>query len=688
MILSDFFSRQEIDKSDLHEIIPISFDMKAILNEKCYKIEEENSKYLVQMQSQAKERGIKVPEVHRSKKGVDPNLRPEWLVKKAQKPVENTRTEKKETCSPEQRNQIVDQVNSGQIDEIRKSQMEQSRGNIPEQIYVPQKPIISKHPNQITNPKPKLPERVIQNDKQTDLELDLELNRDIEENSPYQEGILSEIYQRPHKSQLVNPPELTDLINTERIVQKYLPKQADIDKILKVIQRKVLKGTHLSITIKEIQAGYLNSPYFKDLYLYLSQNKLPSSKGAMHKIEALSEKYILLNSLLFKLNIEKEKAVLAIPEVCVDQMITLYHSSLFAGHQGVVKTYLTMSDKFFIPDLMHYLRSYIKGCQIFQLSNKDKIPIRHFQRRINLNYKPLSRLSMDLKVMPKSYRGHKFILCVIDEMTNYLITMPIYQARSEEIGDSLIDNVIAKFGIPEYLIMDQDSSFMSTIMNYLFRKLNIKIKTVAPFNHKSLQSEHGMKSLSTILTKHLTEQGQMWPKYLPLATLAHNTFNSPNVANYSPYKLTFGRKPKILIDIETDPDIKVSGNFTEYYKLLEKRLRYLQDILQQFKSKHLAMINNHHKDYQYNSGDLVYIISPLTSQLRTNSRKVTIKYIGPLVIYKIVDPHNYLLMTLDEKILRGLFEFKRIKPAPLRTSHGNVNTLAQLKQVLSLGIIL
>ena len=541
MILSDFLSRQEIDKSDPHEIIPISFDMKAILNDKCYKLEEENSKYLVQMQSQAKERGIKVPEVHGQKKGIDPNLRPEWLVKKAQKPIE--------TDSPAQRNQIVEQVNSEQRDEIRKSQMEQSRENVPEQIYVPQKPVIPMYPNQTPNPIPKLPERVIQNNRQTDLELDLEINRDIEENSPYQEGIISEIYQRPHKSQLVDPPELTDLVNTERIVQKYLPKQADIDKILKVIQRKVLKGTHLPITIKEIQAGYLNSPYFKDIYLYLSQDKLPSSKGAMHKIEALSEKYVLLDSLLFKLNIEKEKAVLAIPEVCVDQMIALYHSSLFAGHQGVVKTYLTMSDKFFIPDLMHYLRSYIKGCHICQLSNKDKIPNRHFQRSINLNYKPLSILSMDLKVMPKSYRGHKFILCVIDEMTNYLITISIYQARSEEIGDSLIDNVISKFGIPEYLIMDQDSSFVSTIMNYLFRKLNIKIKTVAPFNHKSLQAEHGIKSLSTILTKHLTEQGQMWQKYLPLATLAHNTFNSPNLANYSPYELTFGRKPKIQIDI-------------------------------------------------------------------------------------------------------------------------------------------
>ena len=97
--------------------------------------------------------------MHGSKKGIDPNLRPEWLVKKAQKPVENTRKEKKETDSPGQRNQIVEQNNSGQRDEIRKSQMEQNRENIPEQIYVPQKPIIPTYPNPISNPIPKLPER-------------------------------------------------------------------------------------------------------------------------------------------------------------------------------------------------------------------------------------------------------------------------------------------------------------------------------------------------------------------------------------------------------------------------------------------------------------------------------------------------------------------------------------------------
>ena len=145
----------------------------------------------------------------------------------------------------------------------------------------------------------------------------------------------------------------------------------------------------------------------------------------------------------------------------------------------------------------------------------------------------LSRLSMDLKVIPRLYKGHKFILCIIDEVTNYLITVPIHQSRSEEIGNAVIENVISKYCVPDYILMDQDSAFMSSLMSYWFKKLDIKIKTVAPYNHQFLQAEHGIKSLLTILTKHLMDIGQMWPKYLPLATLAYNTFNTPNVANYS-----------------------------------------------------------------------------------------------------------------------------------------------------------
>ena len=153
-----------------------------------------------------------------------------------------------------------------------------------------------------------------------------------------------------------------------------------------------------------------------------------------------------------------------------------------------------ISNRFYIPNLMHYLRSYIKGCHICHLNRKDKLPVRQLQPRINLNYRPLSRLSMDLKVMPRSYKGDRYILCIIDEVTNYIITAPVKQAKSEEVGEALINSVFfSKYYVPDYMIMDLDSAFMSLLMSYLFKRLGIKIKTVAPYNHQSLQAEYGRK---------------------------------------------------------------------------------------------------------------------------------------------------------------------------------------------------
>ena len=98
------------------------------------------------------------------------------------------------------------------------------------------------------------------------------------------------------------------------------------------------------------------------------------------------------------------------------------------------------------------------------------------------------------------------------------------------------------------------------------------------------------------------------------------------------------------------------------------------------------MLNKDRDFFQYNNRDLVYLISPLTSHLHTSSRKVAIKYVGPLVIYKIIHPHNYLLMTLEGKILRWLFRYERLKPAIIRTSQGNIRNLLQLKQIINIGM--
>ena len=163
----------------------------------------------------------------------------------------------------------------------------QAQNAVVTQQYDPTRPEVRKIPaysHPTTKPPPKPPD-LVENGKTSKTDVGTYQNLDFEENSLHQEGIIMETYERPDESHIKEPQNLADIINVSNLVQKYLPKQVDTDKILDVIKRKVLKCMHLPLTIIEIQAGYLTSPFFKDLYRYLAQNKLPNKKSAMHKVE-------------------------------------------------------------------------------------------------------------------------------------------------------------------------------------------------------------------------------------------------------------------------------------------------------------------------------------------------------------------------------------------------------------------
>ena len=90
-----------------------------------------------------------------------------------------------------------------------------------------------------SRPQPRPPDVTNSTDSQKDL-LDKDLDRkvDIEENSLFQEGIISETYERPDTSYVQEPYVLTDMIDTTKLIQKFLPKQMDIDKILDIIKER------------------------------------------------------------------------------------------------------------------------------------------------------------------------------------------------------------------------------------------------------------------------------------------------------------------------------------------------------------------------------------------------------------------------------------------------------------------
>ena len=332
MVLSDFLSRQQMDDSNSHELIPISFSLRDQVSDYFYHIDNEinppsKDKYLVQTRSQVRSSGIRLPEIHGANEGLDPHVQPG---KRKSFPIQNINKGTPTHPIPKPR---IGQGRAGLRRKVKAPQpitsphplpaqpiiehdlrtvmplpepTSQSQSHVQPKIlprllsqhhpidptHIPQQigpkiqhRLTPSYPDPYTRPPPKPPDISDPLDSQKDLlDSDLDRRAEIEENLPFQEGIISEIYERPDNSYVQEPQELTDLIDITKLIQKYLPKQTDIDKILDIIKRKVLIGMHLPLTVKEIQARYLTSPYFKDLYLFLSQNKLPRKRSAIKKV--------------------------------------------------------------------------------------------------------------------------------------------------------------------------------------------------------------------------------------------------------------------------------------------------------------------------------------------------------------------------------------------------------------------
>ena len=164
-------------------------------------------------------------------------------------------------------------------------------------------------------------------------------------------------------------------MDPSKITHRFLPKQGEIDRLVNQINKKVLRDTKLSMNLRDLKAAYLTSPHFRDIYLNLTQNKVPLGKGAAKRLEQNGRNYMLLDGLLFKI-IELEDGrldtVLCIPTSKVHIFLDTYHSSLIGGHSGITKCCQTISQRFYCPNLAENLRTYITGCHICQMFKKGK----------------------------------------------------------------------------------------------------------------------------------------------------------------------------------------------------------------------------------------------------------------------------------------------------------------------------
>ena len=707
MILADYLSRHRNKDMDPSDLIPISFCCMDVFRgflETSHGLEV----YNIGTRSSTKASGEKPPEVHGADKPLDPNLKPEHQSKSKLPSIVGNKSPSKTpiTYDPPKRNPRRKSVTIS----------EKPPAEIPNPSFDSDlNPITdgtpSQTPNLINRPVPNLqpppspisqshPKRVLSSIPEGDEERDNNIEtlrrkyRKALNPTPIEgidvgdsEEVLDPQIRIPKQNDFELPPPLHDVVDPSKITHKFLPKQGDIDRLINQINKKVLRDTRLSMDLRDLRAAYLQSPHFRDIYLNLTQNKIPLGKGAAKRLEQNARNYMILDGLLFKIiELEDERldTVLCIPTSKVHILLDTYHSSIIGGHSGITKCYQTISQRFYCPNLAENLRAYITGCHVCQMFKKGKNFQRPYQKRMNINTPAMTRISMDIKQMPMN-KGYSHILVLLCEVSNYMVALPLSSTRTQNIIETFQRGYLAYFGPPTHIICDQDPAFTSSLMEAFVTQLNIKVILVSPTNHKSLQAEHGIKSLSGLLVKHLS-QVWSWHSCLPYSMLCYNAYSTPNLNGYSPYELVYGHKMTLSQDLELKVDTVVSGTFTDYYEKLKKNLKYMGERLQKFRIQRLDMLNRNRQCHAFEVGQIVYLYQARGSMVQTGSRKIACYFVGPLVIYKAVGPNQFLLMSLDGQIYPHLIEETRLKPGTIWTSKGNVTTLVELRQALSTGL--
>ena len=160
-----------------------------------------------------------------------------------------------------------------------------------------------------------------------------------------EEQVLDPEIQIPQLNDFIPPQSLDKVVDLSKAAHKFLPKQGEIDRLLKQIEKKVLRDINISNELRDLKAAYMDSPHFRDIYLNLMHGKVPLNKGATRRMENSVRDYVTLDGLLFKIvpcGRDDYGTVLCIPTSKVHILMDMYYSSLIGGYTGITKCYQTI----------------------------------------------------------------------------------------------------------------------------------------------------------------------------------------------------------------------------------------------------------------------------------------------------------------------------------------------------------
>lgn len=358
--------------------------------------------------------------------------------------------------------------------------------------------------------------------------------------------------------------------------------------------------------------------------------------------KASTTKYFSIqDDLLYR--IEKDGApTLVVPEVHQRAVLEACHDSPLAGHLGFDRTWSTVKKRFFWHRMRKQVKQYVASCHICQCRKAPNRRKQGLTMPLPIAEDVFDTVGIDLITKLPRSNGYNTILVCTDNLSKYVVTVPLRDEKADSIIHAFFNHVVAKHGCPRVVISDRGSNLIGESSRDFFRYFGIIRQLTTPYHPQSNgQTERFNRTLAASLTAHVFKHQENWSDYLQAATFAYNT-SVHSVTRVPPYIAVFGREPRLPIENVLERSEFIDPTRPPPGQLSTEAVRKMKEYVLKNQAQNKARLDARLAECTFEPGDLVIV--KRTERKRNNAEKFSLRYIGP---YRIHSKVNDLLYKID-----------------------------------------
>ena len=350
----------------------------------------------------------------------------------------------------------------------------------------------------------------------------------------------------------------------------------------------------------------------------------------------------------------------------------LHHDTPAAGHLGIGNTYKLLHRNYYWPNMQAFVRRYVRHCHVCKRSKGSRFKKQGVLQPLPVPQQRWQDISIDLVTGIPEVQGCNAILNVVDRLSkerHYIGTTK--ELNAEGLADLFLKHVWKHHGLPQSIVSDRGSQFISDFWNLLCKKLGIKAQLSTAWHPETDgQTERINSVMEQYLRAHVNYLQDDWLEWLPLAEFVGNNTES-ETTKVTPFFANKGFHPRMGFE-----PIRLSTNANTNEINADAFATRMEDIQSMLRS-HMLLAQADHKKYanrhrgtapQYREGDLVWLD---TRNLFTKRpcRKLENRRAGPYPVRRVISTHAVELVLPEDICVHPVFHVNLLEPAATDPPH-------------------